>query len=87
VARTVSGFVTAGAFGGSASSRIKTQCLTDFFSVTGSGSGAPPTICGTNTNQHGKNYFQRVMKLKGIFDYHIKKIYVVNKTGFTVESS
>jgi hypothetical protein len=59
--------VTAGAFGGSASSRIKTQCLTDFFSVTGSGSGAPPTICGTNSNQHGKNHFERIMKLNQWF--------------------
>ncbi len=45
------------ATGGSAATRTKTQCLTDFFSVTGQGSGAPPIICGTNTNQHSQ-FFQ-----------------------------
>ena len=28
------------------------RCLTDSFSVTSSNSAAPPTICGTNSDQH-----------------------------------
>jgi hypothetical protein len=31
-----------------------TQCLTDSFSVTNPGGSTPPTICGTNSNQHSK---------------------------------
>ena len=31
-----------------------TQCLTDTFTVTGGGGSNPPTICGTNTGQHGE---------------------------------
>ena len=30
-----------------------TRCLTDSFTVTGSGGTMPPTICGTNTGEHG----------------------------------
>jgi hypothetical protein len=35
---------------------LATNCQTDTFSVTGSGS-TPPVICGTNTGYHSKGFF------------------------------
>jgi len=35
-------------------SSFATECLTDTFSVTGSGGTTPPVICGTNTGYHSK---------------------------------
>jgi hypothetical protein len=31
-----------------------TQCLTDIFTVTNPGGEAPPSICGTNKDQHSE---------------------------------
>ncbi len=31
---------------------LATNCLTDTFTVTGSGGTSPPVICGTNTGYH-----------------------------------
>jgi hypothetical protein len=33
---------------------LATNCLTDTFTVTGSGGATPPVICGTNTGYHSK---------------------------------
>ncbi len=39
--------------GGGKKVTTASQCLTDTFSVTGPGGSVPPTICGTNSGQHG----------------------------------
>ena len=33
---------------------LATNCLTDTFTVTGSGGTSPPVICGTNTGYHSR---------------------------------
>ena len=33
---------------------LATECLTDTFSVTGSGGTTPPVICGTNSGYHSE---------------------------------
>jgi len=33
---------------------LATNCLTDTFTVTGSGGTTPPVICGTNTGYHSE---------------------------------
>jgi hypothetical protein len=38
---------------------LATNCLSDTFTVTGSGGTAPPVICGTNTGYHS-NFFKRI---------------------------
>lgn len=35
---------------------LATNCLTDTFTVTGSGGTSPPVICGTNTGYHSRFY-------------------------------
>jgi len=35
-----------------------TQCLTDTFSLTGPGGSVPPVICGTNTGEHSKSFYE-----------------------------
>ncbi len=34
---------------------LATNCLTDTFTVTGSGGTTPPVICGTNSGYHSKS--------------------------------
>jgi hypothetical protein len=36
---------------------LATNCLTDTFTVTGSGGYGPPVICGTNTGYHSMKFF------------------------------
>jgi hypothetical protein len=43
---------------------LATNCLTDTFTVTGSGGSSPPVICGTNSGYHSK--------LRGQFHHHSK---------------
>jgi hypothetical protein len=35
---------------------LATNCMTDTFSVTGSGGTTPPVICGTNSGYHSKAF-------------------------------
>jgi hypothetical protein len=44
---------------------LATECLTDTFSVTGSGGTAPPVICGTNGGYHSKkkHFFTKVFQV------------------------
>jgi hypothetical protein len=48
----VAGNVVQAATGIAAS--LATNCMTDTFTVTGSGGTSPPVICGTNSGYHSK---------------------------------
>lgn len=48
------GMVTGSALGKTLT--LGSQCLTDTFSVTSPGGGAPPSICGINTGEHSNKY-------------------------------
>ena len=52
---TVVGATTFGVLGAGKDVAVKNQCLTDTFTVTNPGGPVPPTICGTNTNDHSKS--------------------------------
>ena len=47
-------------------SSLATECLTDTFSVTGSGGTAPPVICGTNSGYHSKTYKSLVRLIRAL---------------------
>ena len=53
-----SGYEVGGSAATAAGKKISlaTSCLTDTFSLTGPSGSVPPTICGTNTGEHSKQY-------------------------------